>query len=491
MNQSLLPEIFDQIHDAVISTDLDGIVTGCNSAVERIYGYTRQEMIGASVAILYPESQLPRMKALIDLVRASGRADAELLNRTKSGREIWIHLSLSLQQTEERAPYGMIGFSIDITDQKRAEQAQFATGEMSRGARAAAGVGTWYWELQNNQLSWDEQSNALLDISSDEKPGYDLFISRIHPSDRKRLEETLQRCLQTGADYAAEYRVVRRDGSVRWLSGRGSTVLDPHRVPVKMLGVASDITDIKLAAEQRERREEEYRAALLEAEQSAAAAKMASSLAHEINNPLASLTNVLYLLHSDKAGMPREELLSSAQESLDRVTRITRQIIGLYSSSDKVSEFRIADIVEDTLAAHTTVTRAKNIRIEKRNELAGLRFRGVESDLRRVLSSLVENALEHLHPGGTMRVHLYSGREWKHSLRRGVRIVVCDNGPGIPRDTVGRLFEPFFSTKQKKASGLGLWVARGIAQKHGGDVRVRSSTRQGIREPAYPSSCPS
>lgn len=158
------PEILDHIHDAVISTTPEGIITDCNSAAERIYGYSRAELLGNSVAILYPEDQLPRMRDLISNVHANGKADGEFLNHTKNGRKIWIHLSVSLLKSKRDVPCGMIGFSIDITQQIEAKRQRQQDEEMNRAARAAAGVGIWSWDLRTQALYWDEQSRLMLDI---------------------------------------------------------------------------------------------------------------------------------------------------------------------------------------------------------------------------------------------------------------------------------------------------------------------------------------
>jgi signal transduction histidine kinase len=212
----------------------------------------------------------------------------------------------------------------------------------------------------------------------------------------------------------------------------------------------------------------------------AAAARLGSSLAHEINNPLASLTNIVYLLRHGKAEGGNIDLLTAAQEALERVTRITRQMIGIYSERVLAASFNIGDVMEDTLASYATRTRSKNVRLSKRNDLRNESFVAVEPEFRRMLSALLENAVEHVQPGGAVNVRLYPGREWSDGGRSGIRVVVSDNGPGIPKAQIATLFEPFQSTKALKGSGLGLWMCRGIAEKHGGSVRVRSSTREGM-----------
>jgi len=207
---------------------------------------------------------------------------------------------------------------------------------------------------------------------------------------------------------------------------------------------------------------------------------MGSDLAHEINNPLACLTNVLYLFRRSEFGLQHPDLALAAEESLERVTRITRQMIGLSSESEALSDVNIAEIIDDTIAAYQSTVRAKGLNVERQIELHQEKFLGVESDLRRLIASLIENAVEHTLPQGTLRIRVYPSGEWTANKRAGIRIVIQDTGPGIPREKLPEIFDAFYSTKVKKGSGLGLWASRSIAEKHGGAVKVRSSTRHGF-----------
>ncbi len=172
--------------------------------------------------------------------------------------------------------------------------------------------------------------------------------------------------------------------------------------------------------------------------------------------------------------MSADELLTSAQEALWRVTKITRQVIGLYNRTAQIRGMQVPDVVAHILDNLGARIRMRNLRLEQRLELC--EFYGVELDLRQLVAALVENAVEQ---GNTkVWIRLYSTVS-RDGHRPGFRLVIADDGPGIPAEYRNRIFEPFFSTKTEKASGLGLWMAHGIANKYGGNIRVRTSTKEG------------
>jgi two-component system, NtrC family, sensor kinase len=207
----------------------------------------------------------------------------------------------------------------------------------------------------------------------------------------------------------------------------------------------------------------------------AAGARMANALAHEINNPLAALTNALFLLRQGDQSIPADELLGSAQEALWRITKITRQMIGLYNRTAAAQHIQMQDVVKDTLANLNSRIKKKSIRCEV--TLSSCEFYGIDADLRQLITALVENAVEQSR--SLVRIKLYSPNFGGEDSRREFRLVIADDGPGIAPEHRGRIFEPFFSTKAEKGSGLGLWMARGIASKYGGSIRVRSRTKEG------------
>lgn len=253
-------------------------------------------------------------------------------------------------------------------------------------------------------------------------------------------------------------------GRVRHLHSSKNVCRDSSGAVIGIVGISRDITEIKRAEE-----------ALSASELNAAGARMANALAHEINNPLAAITNALFLLREGNDAFSSGELLSTAQEALWRITKITRQMIGLYNRSAAARRIQVQKVVEDTLANLDSRIRKKGIRFE--NRLSPCEFYGIDADVRQMITALIENAVEQSH--SKVRIKLYNRTSRRENSLPEFRLIIADDGPGIAPEHRHRLFEPFFSTKAEKGSGLGLWMARGIAIKYGGSIGVRSKTAPG------------
>jgi two-component system NtrC family sensor kinase len=245
--------------------------------------------------------------------------------------------------------------------------------------------------------------------------------------------------------------------------------LDPinsHEQATSYICIITETTKQKLAEQ-----------ALLITERHAATGRMAHTIAHEINNPLESLTNLLYLLQTslDKTEVARE-FVSMAASELARVSRISRQILSFNRESSSPIEIRANEIIEDVLALNNRAVVDKGVEIE-RDFIAPLLVRGFPAQLRQVFSNLLRNAIEASFPGGKIRIRISSSKLGHNLDEEAVRITIADNGMGIPAKNHKRIFDAFFTTKDVKGSGIGLWLSQSIVHEHGGYIRLRSTTR--------------
>jgi len=214
-------------------------------------------------------------------------------------------------------------------------------------------------------------------------------------------------------------------------------------------------------------------------EKIAASSRLAATLAHEINNPLSAVINALYLLSQHESldetarGYARQ-----ADQELARVAHISKNTLALFRESSSPVLTKLVDAVEDALNLLSTQIEAKKVVVHKEysSEVAILAFPG---EIRQVLTNLINNAIEAVPEGKAMRVRVVDSRSWSKPEQRGVRILVADQGPGIPYKLQRNVFEPFVTTKGEKGTGLGLWVTQGIVHKYHGSIHFRSSVQPG------------
>jgi two-component system NtrC family sensor kinase len=242
-----------------------------------------------------------------------------------------------------------------------------------------------------------------------------------------------------------------------------------HGVATGGLVIVAETTKQKLAEQ-----------ALLANERLAATGRMAHTIAHEINNPLEAITNLVYLLQGslDTPEVARRYLDTTADE-LARVSRICRQILSFNRESSSPVEIRICDLIDDVLALNNRELLEKGLLL-RRDWNRSLTIQGFPAQLRQVFSNIVRNAVEASFPGGEIRIKISPSRLGRNFAEPAVRITVADHGAGIAAENRARVFDAFFTTKDLKGSGVGLWLSASIVHQHGGRLRVRSCTHPSV-----------
>jgi PAS domain S-box-containing protein len=260
--------------------------------------------------------------------------------------------------------------------------------------------------------------------------------------------------------------LVARDGTEVCIDDSGAPIRDSSG---KMIGVVLVFRDIT------ERRMSE--GALMRAEKLAAAGRLAATVAHEVNNPLEGLTNLVYIARRTDSLDEARQLLSQAESELARIAHITRQSLGFYRETTTPAHFQPASVVREVANFYSARARNQGVTfvVEAETEREVL---GNSGELRQILSNLLANSLDACAHGSTIRIQARSAIDPRNPSRNGVRITIADTGFGIPSEHLDNIFEPFFTTKKDTGTGLGLWVSRELVQKHGGTLRVRSRTEK-------------
>jgi PAS domain S-box-containing protein len=272
------------------------------------------------------------------------------------------------------------------------------------------------------------------------------------------------RRLGTVVGLANHTYLVSKDGTEICIDDSGAPIRDSSG---KIIGIVLVFRDIS------ERRMSE--GALMRAEKLAAAGRLAASVAHEVNNPLEGLTNLVYIARRSDELDEIRHLLSQAESELTRIAHITRQSLGFYRESSLAAHFKPATVVHEVSDFYHARAMALGVTllVKTTTEREVL---GTAGELRQILSNLIANGLDACTNGDTIRLEANAATDPRNSTRPGVRITIADTGQGILPEHINSVFEPFFTTKKETGTGLGLWVSRELVEKHGGSLRVRSRT---------------
>ncbi len=213
--------------------------------------------------------------------------------------------------------------------------------------------------------------------------------------------------------------------------------------------------------------------ALRETEKLAAMGRVAGIIAHEINNPLEAITNLCYLIRNHPSlDNEARRFADLAEQELQRVSHITRQTLSFYRESKQPVSISIRDLLEDVVELQERGLNSKHIVLEKKYDSSGVVY-GFPVELRQIFLNLIANAIQAMPAGGVLRLHVREATDWL-TQRRGIAVSILDTGLGIRPEVAKRLFQPFFSTKAAKGTGLGLWISKGIVQKYSGRISYRS-----------------
>jgi two-component system sporulation sensor kinase C len=276
----------------------------------------------------------------------------------------------------------------------------------------------------------------------------------------------LREALKEQRETVVIVRNCRKDGSEFWNELSLSPIRNAAGEVTHFVSIQNDVTS-RVAFEE----------ALRESEKLAAAGRLAASIAHEINNPLEAVTNLLYLMRG-KCNLEAEGYLAMAEKELQAVAHITTQSLRFYRQSTKATAVRPVDLISSVLDLYASKFVQRGFTII-RQDSTSKSIVCMESEIRQVLSNLVRNAMDAMSTkGGRLLVRTRGATHWR-SDARGVVITIADNGVGMSQGTTAQIFRPFYSTKGVAGTGLGLWVSKEIVNRHQGHLLVRSRMTPG------------
>lgn len=312
--------------------------------------------------------------------------------------------------------------------------------------------------------SWNKAAHRMYGYTAEEVVGQSILVlipDELHPE-----EDEILRKLRAGERLEHfETTRVTKSGERIEVSLTISPIKDHSGRVIGSSKIARDIT----ARKQMER-------SLIQSEKLAAAGRMAATVAHEINNPLEAVLNLIFLA---RASCPRDgetqSYLETAEKELERVSHIARQTLGFYRDTGKPVEISVDDLLKNVLAVYRSKLNSKSIAVDCRLQ-ASHPLTASRGELLQVFSNIIANAIDALEPGRSLWVQT---RQVTEEGAAGVHVLIRDEGSGIGADDLSRIFEPFFTTKKQHGTGIGLWVAKQLVEKHGGRIEITSNSEAG------------
>jgi PAS domain S-box-containing protein len=296
----------------------------------------------------------------------------------------------------------------------------------------------------------------------------DKVFSIFNGQSRQPVDNPVATVLESGRIMGmANHTVLQRaDGKLIPIEDSAAPIFDDQKKLRGVVMVFRDVTAEKHAMD-----------VIRKAEQLAAAGRLAATMAHEINNPLEAVGNLIYLAqHTANVSEEVQGYLTMAEQELERVSHITRQTLGFYRDSSEPGPVQMRAVIESVLKLYENKMKSKNVSVEL--ELAECPpVHGLQGEMKQLIANLVSNAGDAVETGGKIRI---TARPAVHQQGNGVEVKVEDNGPGVAAENRAHIFEPFFTTKKDVGTGLGLWVCKEIAERHGGNVEVSSGEEGGL-----------
>lgn len=317
-------------------------------------------------------------------------------------------------------------------------------------------------DLRGIITSWNPAAERIFEYSEQEMIGRS--IKTIIPPELQHDEDRILATIARG-ERIEHFETYRRTKSGK-LIDVSLTIFPVRDDAGNVVGAAKIARDIT----QRKKTER----ALHITERLASVGRLASTIAHEINNPLEAITNLVYLARENTLEDETRQLLEHAEQELARVSLLARQTLGFYRETKGVAAKPLGELLPPLISIFASRAGNKAITIEK-EILSDPPIECIPGEIRQLFANLLNNSIDAVDHGGRIRVRVAAARERSGQAREGVRLTVADSGLGIPPAIRAKLFEPFFTTKRDVGTGLGLWVCQNIVRKHEGRISVRSS----------------
>jgi PAS domain S-box-containing protein len=452
-------ELRDFLENAVVGMHwvaADGTILWANKAELNLLGYERGEYVGQHISEFHAD-----VPVITDILERLGRNEElhgyEARLKCKDGAIRYVRIDSNVLVRDGQFVHTRC-FITDLTEKKQSELALYrmaAIVESSDDAIISK-------DLNGIVTDWNKSAERIFGYKAAEIIGRP--ITTLIPAEFLNDENVILAKIRAGKkiDHFQTVRV-KKNGDRIDVSLTISPIRDQRG---RIVGAAKIVRDITT--------QKQLETKLHITERLASVGRLAATVAHEINNPLESVINFIYMAKEHPEASEQIKLyLNSADEELRRVAHITQQTLGFYRDNSQPVLLVIADVIQDVLRIYERKCQYKALNIEQRIE-SNLALTAVQGELKQILSNLFANAIDASKEGGKIVICARTSHHFQ-SGRGGVLITIADNGVGISDENKQKLFAPFFTTKTAVGTGLGLWITKDLLEKRGGRIRFRST----------------
>lgn len=432
--------------------------------------------IGLFYDLLHPDDRETTRKAIAESIANHTRYDVEYRTVAPNGRIRWIHALGRTAYGRNGEPKRFDGVTQDVTALKNAQEALDSERRRLAAVFANVPIGLMFMDSDGKVLATNRQAEIILGHEEGRLTTGSHYLDwPVYNSEGRKLdasERPITLALTTGGIHRLEYLYRRGDGAYVWLETTGAAI---HDADGRIVGAIAAIVDI----DSRKKTQE----ALVRSEKLAVVGRLATTISHEINNPLESVTNLLYLINENAKDGDTRTFSRMAQDELARVSHIVTHTLRFNRQTNEATRERIADLLDSSVAIYDVRLRYSNIELVRDYEDTQhvLCF---GSELRQVFANFIGNSFDATKTGGRLLLRTRDQANWRTG-EPGVRVTIADTGHGIDETTRKRLFEAFYTTKGANGTGLGLWVSREILNKHRAELHVKSRTKSGESGTAF------
>ncbi len=440
-------------------------------------GYSREELLALSVFDIDSTIDRSSFTRGMETLRNSGVLMQESLHRRKNGSTFPVEVNISLVQLDREYVVTVVR---DITERKRAGDELRESAARLRLAVDGGGVGLWEWQVTTGQLTWNDQLRNIFGQPSDvTELTLDKFLGAIHPEDRAEMDGAIRQALQNHTGCSCEHRIVRPDGTCRWILFTGRAEYAADGVPVRMRGAALDVTE-----------RAQLQAQFRQAQKMDSVGQLASGIAHDFNNLLTVINGMSDLVLAQVSqDNPVHTDVQEIRHAGERAATLTRQLLAF--SRQQILEPRVLNV-------NTVVSGTEGLLRRLLGEDIDLvivltpdlgRVKVDPGQIEQVITNLAVNARDAMPQGGKLTIETQNvevdedyARQHEIAVTPGsyVLLAVSDAGVGMDNATRSRVFEPFFTTKGPgKGTGLGLSTVFGIVKQSRGFIWVYSEVGHG------------